>query len=206
MIDRLGEVLPPQRAGELRRYLADVDPAVRNAAAKAFDARTGAAGSSQDPWKRYPFQPSEGTMTSLPKTAEIRTDGGAFDRDGALRRSGARDDRALRRSRPRRLLQRPDVPSRRPELRHPGRQPRRERVRRRRALPARRVGVQRRTSAAPSASPRAAATPATDRSSSISSMCRGSITTTPCSDASSSGLDVVDKILEGAKITTITVK
>jgi cyclophilin family peptidyl-prolyl cis-trans isomerase/HEAT repeat protein len=78
MIDRLGEVLPPERAGELRRFLLDVDPAVRTAAAKAFEARTGAAVSPSEAWRRYPYQPSEGSMTALPKTAEMRMEGGAL--------------------------------------------------------------------------------------------------------------------------------
>ena len=78
----------------------------------------------------------------------------------------------------RQVLRRPDVPSGRPELRRPGRQPRRQRVRRRRAVHARRaVGAPH--AAARSACRPAATTPATRRSSSTSPTIASSTSSTP---------------------------
>ena len=100
--------------------------------------------------------------------------GGGADECGAVRQAGAGG-----------VFQRADAASRRAEFRRAGRQSRRERIRGRRGLHARRSSTSPRTNAAPSASRPAAATPATGRSTSTSSTTPASITTTPSSPKSS---------------------
>ena len=84
-----------------------------------------------------------------------------------------------------------------PGLRPPGRQSRRQRVRRRRPVHARRARAALATRAARSACRRAAATPATRRSSSTCSTTRASITTSPCSARSRPAWTWSTRVLEG---------
>ena len=119
-------------------------------------------------------------------------------------RAGARaaDKRPLSPPRARRLLQRPDPPPHRPQLRRPGGQPRGERVRRRRALRARRGQPAWRTAARPLGSRRAAATPETRSSTSIWWTTHDWTTNTRCSRLPAAA-DVMDPILEGETIASI---
>ena len=120
-------------------------------------------------------------------------DSGRRSTSSSMLVGGAAGAHAVPGGRADRLLQRPDVPSRRAELRHSGRQPGRQRVLRRLPLHARRSGP-RCTNAAPSASRLAGPTPATRRSSSTSSITPAWTSTTRCSAASARGMTVVDEI------------
>ena len=81
ILDRLGEILPPENVAVLERYVGDSDPAVRQAASKAIkglianDFELANGGQT-----RYPLQVTYDELATLPTTAHIAmTDGTAFD-------------------------------------------------------------------------------------------------------------------------------
>jgi cyclophilin family peptidyl-prolyl cis-trans isomerase len=77
IIDRLGELLPAASASRLAPWLSDFDPRVRAAAAAAMRGLTGAEPpASSTVQKRYPVQPAAADLTRLPASATIRMAGG----------------------------------------------------------------------------------------------------------------------------------
>jgi cyclophilin family peptidyl-prolyl cis-trans isomerase len=78
ILQRLGEVLTAETASRLAPWLADVDPRVRTAAASATRALTGVdAPPPARVQHRYPLQPSIADLARLPSMATIRMAGGA---------------------------------------------------------------------------------------------------------------------------------
>jgi hypothetical protein len=128
----LGRVIPANRSNELLAFMADVDDEVNAAAAKAFQAAGGIAAPTYPPKRRYPYQPTELAIRTLPIEATILLEQGTVVI--ALLPSEARS--RLRDSRPGEggLLQRVDVPPHRAELRRAGRESGRQRIRRHRAV------------------------------------------------------------------------
>ena len=82
IIGRLEELLAPERAMDVAAFTTDYDPKVRAAAAKAFATLTGAADvpapASGAIKVRYPLQPSTDEMATLPKEARIKIAGGGI--------------------------------------------------------------------------------------------------------------------------------
>jgi cyclophilin family peptidyl-prolyl cis-trans isomerase len=77
ILERLGEVCPPARASDILYYVGDYDDAVGTAARKAFGQLVGApAASIQDPRRRYPYQPSADQLSHLPTEAIIQLESG----------------------------------------------------------------------------------------------------------------------------------
>jgi len=75
MIERLGELLPASRTMDIAAYSSDFDERVRATADKIVVARTGALPQS-NPKFRYPLQPSEAALGTLPRVARIRLEEG----------------------------------------------------------------------------------------------------------------------------------
>ncbi len=80
IIERLEELLPPGRAMEVAAFSYDYDQKIRAAAGKAFRTLSTTPESAvlagpSDHKVRYPFQPSESEMAALPKTATIKIEG-----------------------------------------------------------------------------------------------------------------------------------
>ncbi len=201
ILERLQALGDRSQATALEGYLKDYDPRVAQKAADILAAWTGTPRTIAP----SPLPPPGITLAAIEelrgRRLRVTMEGrGSFeiglDVDFAPLAVAAH-----RASRRRRLLQRPDVPPRGAELRDPGRQPRRQRVCRRR--PATCATRSASIAAPPWASRRAAATPATPRSSSTSWTRHASTTSTPCSARSSPGMEVVDAILEGDVITRI---
>ena len=129
-----------RHADELEGYLTDFDPRVAEKAAEILSA-----------WTRKPRTPAPHPLPAPGVTAAVVDSlrgrslrfvmsGGAVIRHRVERGCGAVVGRAHRPASRRGLLQRAHVPSRRAQLRHSRRQPRRQRVRGRSALHARRGG------------------------------------------------------------------
>jgi len=76
IVERLGETLPVERSTDLQNYVSDFDEAVGAAAARAFTALVGAPPADVAKRRRYPSQPTEQQLSSLPKTAEIQLEEG----------------------------------------------------------------------------------------------------------------------------------
>ena len=167
------------QAVDLEGYLKDFDPAIAQKAAEILTAWTGKPRTAAP----QPLTPPGVTTAMVDgaarQVAALPHGGPRLLRHRPRRRRRAAHGDPHRAARRRGLLQRPDLPPHRAELRDPGRQPRRQRIHGRALLHARRGRPP--PAAARSASRRAAATPATRRSSSTSSTRRGSITSTPCS-------------------------
>jgi cyclophilin family peptidyl-prolyl cis-trans isomerase len=87
IVTRLGEVLWPVRAGELMAYTGDYDDSVRAAAQKAFAALLQAPIVYEQPKRRYPYQPTEVDLGHLPSVAQLHLGRGtvtlALDREVA---------------------------------------------------------------------------------------------------------------------------
>ena len=171
LLDAIAIHAQPRRATELLPLLQDFDPKVADRAARIVieltgrTARTGADAARPRGW------PQE--FTDLRQCVTVTIGAGGSFRDGDA--AGERADRGgplpqARDQGP--LLRRPHLPPRRPELRHPGRQPGRERVRGAQGIHARR-GRRPERPRHRSACRRAAATPATRSSSSTSWTTRG---------------------------------
>jgi cyclophilin family peptidyl-prolyl cis-trans isomerase len=81
ILERLGEVLSPDRAPELLPVAqSDFDPDVRAAARQAFEKVNGNPGPEpRSVQYRYPYQPRPETMASLPTRALLEVDGGRIE-------------------------------------------------------------------------------------------------------------------------------
>ena len=77
IVERLEELLPGDRAGELAVFADDYDPKVRAAVLKAYAAKTPAAAPAQAaaPRQRYPYQGYSAQVVALPTTAIITLEG-----------------------------------------------------------------------------------------------------------------------------------
>jgi aminopeptidase YwaD len=76
ILERLEELLPADRAADLLPYAADFDPKVRAAAVKAYTAKGQAAPPPGAAIKqRYPLQPTAAQLSALPTTAVISMEG-----------------------------------------------------------------------------------------------------------------------------------
>jgi cyclophilin family peptidyl-prolyl cis-trans isomerase len=77
IVERLEELLPGDRAGELTAFADDYDPKVRAAVLKAYAAKTPAAAPAQAaaPRQRYPYQPNSPQLMTLPTSAIITLEG-----------------------------------------------------------------------------------------------------------------------------------
>ena len=73
----LGRVGPGNRINELTAFMVDVDDVVNEAARDAFKAAGGFAAPGYAAKRRYPFQPSELALTGLPSTAIIDLETGS---------------------------------------------------------------------------------------------------------------------------------
>jgi aminopeptidase YwaD len=71
MLERLAEVLPPTRASDLHAFVNDWDPEVSAAAIKAHEALGVGTPAVTSIRRRYPFIPSEDEIATVPKRAEI---------------------------------------------------------------------------------------------------------------------------------------
>jgi aminopeptidase YwaD len=76
ILGALARVIPVNRTNELLAFMADVDDEVNAAAAKAFQAAGGIAAPTYPPQRRYPYQPAELALTSLPIEAHIHLEQG----------------------------------------------------------------------------------------------------------------------------------
>jgi cyclophilin family peptidyl-prolyl cis-trans isomerase len=74
ILDRLAETLSSLQSGDLLPYTGDFDDAVCDAAVRAFTALTGQPPSPQPKVRRYPSQPF--TLATLPKQAQIQLESG----------------------------------------------------------------------------------------------------------------------------------
>ena len=77
IVERLEELLPGDRAGELAAFADDYDPKVRAAVLKAYAAKTPAGAPAQvpAPRQRYPYQGFSAQVTTLPTSAIITIEG-----------------------------------------------------------------------------------------------------------------------------------
>jgi peptidyl-prolyl cis-trans isomerase B (cyclophilin B) len=77
MIDRLAETMRPDRSSDLQYYMADFDDEVIVAATRAFSALIGVEPAQIfERRRRYPYQPVEAALKALPGTALIQLDEG----------------------------------------------------------------------------------------------------------------------------------
>jgi cyclophilin family peptidyl-prolyl cis-trans isomerase len=77
MITRLGEIMPKTRSADLLPLMTDLDDTVIAAARKLYvRLMEGAEPMDQNIRRRYPFQPPEAAMLALPKEATINLEGG----------------------------------------------------------------------------------------------------------------------------------
>jgi peptidyl-prolyl cis-trans isomerase B (cyclophilin B) len=77
MIDRLAETMRPERTSDLQYYMADFDDAVVAAAEHSVRALLGAEPKPiYDGRRRYPYQPTEAALNALPGTAIIQLEEG----------------------------------------------------------------------------------------------------------------------------------
>lgn len=77
ILERLGETLAPQRSTDLLPYVADFDDEVIAAAAKAFQQVVGAPPAEVKKRRRYPLQPNEQALSALPGEAIIELEEGS---------------------------------------------------------------------------------------------------------------------------------
>ncbi len=76
ILSALGRVMPKDRSQELVPFLSDVDDSVVEAATKAFHSVTPDALPSHSVVRRYPYQPAEQALLDLPRQAFIQLDEG----------------------------------------------------------------------------------------------------------------------------------
>ena len=81
IVERLAETLTPNQSGDLVPYASDFDDAVADAAVKAYTALAGQPPTPRAKSRRYPFQPSAVALNSLPKQAQIRLETGIVTLD-----------------------------------------------------------------------------------------------------------------------------
>ena len=80
LIQRLEELLPPDRAAELLPYTSDFDPVVRAAAMKAYASKAPVTAVSAEPVRfRWPLQPSAATLNALPTRATLQLETGVVE-------------------------------------------------------------------------------------------------------------------------------
>lgn len=77
MLERLGETLAPQRSTDLLPYVADFDDEVIAAASKAFQQIVGGPPAEVPKRRRYPLQPNEQALSALPSEAIIELEEGS---------------------------------------------------------------------------------------------------------------------------------
>ena len=196
ILNRLQAYGDASQAVDLEGYLKDFDPAVAQQGRGDPDR---VDRDSRAPPAPQPLPPPGVTVgdgeRAARQVAALSHGGPRLLRHRPRRRCRAADGDPHRAARRRGLLRRPDLPPHCAELRHPGRQSRRQRIHRRaRSTCATRSAS---TCAAPSASRRAAATPATRRSSSISIDSPRLDHIYTVFGTVVAGMDVVDGILEG---------
>jgi hypothetical protein len=134
IVQKLATVLQADSAGGLFAYMGDYDPRGGQRRAREADRQSADGGpEAAAPLSAAAVEPGHVAGNRAHHDGRWRD-----DRSRAARERRAGDDRALCRAGARRLLQRADVPPHRAQLRRPGRQPRRQRIRGRRAVHARR--------------------------------------------------------------------
>lgn len=77
ILNRLAETMPPERSTDLLPFAADYDDVVRLAASKAFAALITVPPAEQLPRRRYPYQPTQAEIANLPTAATIRLEQGS---------------------------------------------------------------------------------------------------------------------------------
>jgi cyclophilin family peptidyl-prolyl cis-trans isomerase/HEAT repeat protein len=76
MLERLEELLPADRALEVLSFTGDFDRAVRDVATRIITAKTGKAPAPDDLRERYPYQPTRAVLAALPAAATLLMEGG----------------------------------------------------------------------------------------------------------------------------------
>ena len=76
IIERLGEILAPERSSDLLPYVSDYDDEVIAAATKAFSTLVGTLPADAAKRRRYPYQPKTDQISRLPKEAVIQLESG----------------------------------------------------------------------------------------------------------------------------------
>jgi cyclophilin family peptidyl-prolyl cis-trans isomerase/HEAT repeat protein len=76
MLERLEELLPADRALEVLPFTGDFDRAVREVATRLITAKTGRKPAPDDLRERYPYQPGRAELAALPSTATLQMEGG----------------------------------------------------------------------------------------------------------------------------------
>jgi cyclophilin family peptidyl-prolyl cis-trans isomerase/HEAT repeat protein len=76
ILERLEELLPADRVKEVASFTGDFDRAVREVASRIVAAKTGRKAVPEDLRERYPYQPSRADLASLPATATLQMEGG----------------------------------------------------------------------------------------------------------------------------------
>ena len=75
ILDRLEELLPAERAKEISAFTGDFDRAVREVAARIMT-KAGQKAAPEDLRERYPYQPSRADLAALPASATLQMEGG----------------------------------------------------------------------------------------------------------------------------------
>jgi cyclophilin family peptidyl-prolyl cis-trans isomerase len=76
LLERLGEILRPERSADLLPFMADFDDTVNAAALKAFGQLVGSPAAVPRPRRRYPYQPGEDAIGALPTAMTMEFDQG----------------------------------------------------------------------------------------------------------------------------------
>ena len=76
ILERLEELLPADKVLELLPFTGDFDRSVREAATRIITAKAGKAPAAQDLRVRYPYQPSAAELAALPTTATLQMEAG----------------------------------------------------------------------------------------------------------------------------------
>jgi cyclophilin family peptidyl-prolyl cis-trans isomerase/HEAT repeat protein len=87
ILERLREVLSPDRAALLQAFADDFDPVVRGAVVKTFGALLPGAVPSGEPKHRYPYQPPAEAVLGSPGRATIVTADGAIELELLVRQA-----------------------------------------------------------------------------------------------------------------------
>ncbi len=77
ILERLAETMRPERSSDLLSYTSDYDDAVVDAAAKAFETLVGTPPAEQPKRRRYPLQPTAEALSHLPSEAVIQLESGS---------------------------------------------------------------------------------------------------------------------------------
>jgi cyclophilin family peptidyl-prolyl cis-trans isomerase len=76
ILERLEELLPADRVREVASFTGDFDRAVREVASRIVAAKTGQKAAPEDLRERYPYQPSRADLAALPTSATLQMEGG----------------------------------------------------------------------------------------------------------------------------------